>query len=160
VREIGIGAAVTRRPLPHHRTYGSVYGGSRWLRQHFLELAARIEELKREIAQGVVKLAVRQRSARVEILQEVLDRIRQVIVARAYQYADDPVGATGVMVKDYRGKNGDKTVWEFRIWAMASILICRSLSSRSCSVSFFRPIPVTLSSLGAEWADDMIRIPT
>jgi hypothetical protein len=34
---IGIGAAVTRRPLPHHRTYGSVYGGSRWLRQHFLE---------------------------------------------------------------------------------------------------------------------------
>jgi hypothetical protein len=26
---IGIGAAVTRRPLPHHRTYGSVYGGSR-----------------------------------------------------------------------------------------------------------------------------------
>lgn len=36
-RLIGIGAAVTRRPLPHHRTYGSVYGGSRWLRQHFLE---------------------------------------------------------------------------------------------------------------------------
>jgi hypothetical protein len=34
---IGIGAAVTRRPLPHHRTYGSVYGGSRWLRLHFLE---------------------------------------------------------------------------------------------------------------------------
>ncbi|HEY6271310.1 MAG TPA: RtcB family protein, partial [Terriglobales bacterium] len=26
--KIGIGAAVTRRPLPHHRTYGSVYGGS------------------------------------------------------------------------------------------------------------------------------------
>ena len=34
---IGIGAAVARRPLPHHRTYGSVYGGSRWLRRHFLE---------------------------------------------------------------------------------------------------------------------------
>jgi integrase len=29
---IGIGAAVTRRPLPHHRTYGSVHGGSSWLR--------------------------------------------------------------------------------------------------------------------------------
>jgi hypothetical protein len=28
-RLIGIGAAVTRRLLPHHRTYGSVYGGSR-----------------------------------------------------------------------------------------------------------------------------------
>jgi hypothetical protein len=28
-REIGIGAAVTHRPLPHHRAYGSVHGGSR-----------------------------------------------------------------------------------------------------------------------------------
>ena len=30
-RLIGIGAAVTRRPLPHHRAYGSVHGGSSWL---------------------------------------------------------------------------------------------------------------------------------
>jgi hypothetical protein len=29
---IGIGAAVAHRPLPHHRAYGSVHGGSRWLR--------------------------------------------------------------------------------------------------------------------------------
>jgi len=29
---IGIGAAVTHRPLPHHRAYGSVHGGSSWLR--------------------------------------------------------------------------------------------------------------------------------
>jgi hypothetical protein len=28
-REIGIGAVVTHRPLPHHRAYGSVHGGSR-----------------------------------------------------------------------------------------------------------------------------------
>jgi PEP-utilising enzyme, PEP-binding domain len=27
-RLIGIGAAVARRPLPHHRAYGSVHGGS------------------------------------------------------------------------------------------------------------------------------------
>jgi len=32
VGQIGIGAAVTRRPLPHHRAYGSVHGGSSWLR--------------------------------------------------------------------------------------------------------------------------------
>jgi hypothetical protein len=31
-RMIGIGAAVTRRPLPHHRAYGSVHGGSSRLR--------------------------------------------------------------------------------------------------------------------------------
>jgi putative membrane protein len=28
-KSIGIGAAVTCRPLPHHRAYGSVHGGSR-----------------------------------------------------------------------------------------------------------------------------------
>jgi hypothetical protein len=31
-RLIGIGAAVTRRPLPHHRAYGPVHGGSSRLR--------------------------------------------------------------------------------------------------------------------------------
>src|SRR5207248_2233406 len=31
-KKIGIGAAVTRRPLPHHRAYGPVHGGSRRLR--------------------------------------------------------------------------------------------------------------------------------
>ena len=29
---IGIGAAVTRQSVPHHRAYGSVHGGSSWLR--------------------------------------------------------------------------------------------------------------------------------
>src|SRR6516162_6292117 len=43
---IGIGAAVTRRPLPHHRTYGSVYGGSRWLRRHFLEQCRQSERFE------------------------------------------------------------------------------------------------------------------
>src|SRR4051812_13839973 len=33
----GRGGGPPRRPLPHHRTYGSVYGGSRWLRRHFLD---------------------------------------------------------------------------------------------------------------------------
>jgi hypothetical protein len=28
VQPIGIGGAVARSPLPHHRTYGAVYGGS------------------------------------------------------------------------------------------------------------------------------------
>ena len=60
-----------------------------------------------------MQLEIRQRSARVEILQEVVDRMRQVIVARAFQYADDPVGATGMMVKDYRGKNGELPIWKF-----------------------------------------------
>jgi hypothetical protein len=63
--------------------------------------------------QCVVKLEIRQRSARVAVLQEVLDRMRQVIVARAYHYAYDPVGATGMMVKHYRCKSGEREIWRF-----------------------------------------------
>src|SRR5216110_2453985 len=34
---IGIGAMVTHRPLPHHRAYGSVHGGSKKLKLTLLE---------------------------------------------------------------------------------------------------------------------------
>ena len=36
-----------------------------------------------------------------------------MIAARAFQYADDPVGATRMMVKDYRGKSGERAIWKF-----------------------------------------------
>ena len=43
---IGIGAAVARRPLPHHRAYGSVHGGSIRLRRHFLEQRRKSERFE------------------------------------------------------------------------------------------------------------------
>jgi len=47
--------------------------------------------------------------------------MRQVIVASAFQYADDPVGATGLMVKDYRGKNSERPIWKLmRPWCRRS----------------------------------------
>ena len=45
-RVIGIGAAVTRRPLPHHRAYGSVHGGSRRLRCYSSTNEGRPSDLK------------------------------------------------------------------------------------------------------------------
>ena len=42
-----------------------------------------------------------------------VDRTRQAIVVRAFQYADDPVGATGMMVKDYRGRSGERAIRKF-----------------------------------------------
>ena len=35
-----------------------------------------------------------------------------MIAARAFQYPDDPVGATGMTVKDYRFKNGERAIWK------------------------------------------------
>ena len=77
------------------------------------QVTARIEELKRTICAGVVCAAIRDRSTRVQILQDNLDRMRDVIVARAFEYADHFGGSTGMLVKDYRGKNAEKAVLRF-----------------------------------------------
>jgi len=53
-------------------------------------------------------VANRQRRARVQILQEQIDRIRQVIARACFCVCRRPEGATGVMVKDYRGKSDKK----------------------------------------------------
>lgn len=46
---------------------------------------------------------------RVQILQSNPDRLRNLIEAPAFLYADYPGGgATGMLVKDYRGKNGER----------------------------------------------------
>jgi hypothetical protein len=74
----------------------------------------RIAELKTVIAKGVVSLEIRARSARVQVLQSNLDRLRNLIESRAFVYSDYPGGgATGLLVKDYRGKNAEKEVWKF-----------------------------------------------
>ena len=41
------------------------------------EVSARIDELRRTISDGVIQLAIKERSARVQILQDNLDRLRR-----------------------------------------------------------------------------------
>jgi hypothetical protein len=77
------------------------------------KVSARIEELKRTISDGVIQLAIRERSARVQILQDNLDRLRNVIAARAFEYAGHLGGATGMLVRDYRGKNAEREIYRF-----------------------------------------------
>ena len=77
------------------------------------EVSARIKELQATISEGVVSLEIRKRSARVQALQVNLDRMRALIEARATEYAEHPAGATGMLVKDYRGKNAEQEIWKF-----------------------------------------------
>jgi hypothetical protein len=65
------------------------------------------------ISEGVVQLGIRQRTARVQILQDNLDAMRRIVAARAFKYSADMAGATGLMMKDYRGKNSEKEIWKF-----------------------------------------------
>ena len=39
--------------------------------------------------------------------------LRALIEARATEYAEHPAGATGMLVKDYRGKNAEQEIWKF-----------------------------------------------
>jgi hypothetical protein len=59
----------------------------------------------------VVSLEIRKRSARVQAVN--LDRMRALIEARAKEYAESPGGATGMLVRDFRGKNAEQEIWKF-----------------------------------------------
>ena len=76
-------------------------------------VSARIEELRTSIAEGVVELDIRKRSARVEVLETNVNCMLGLIEARALEYSDQPGGATGLLVKDYRGKNAEQEIWRF-----------------------------------------------
>ena len=44
-----------------------------------------------------------------------------LIEARALEYSDHPGGATGLLVKDYRGKNAEREIWKFDAGLMSPI---------------------------------------
>ncbi len=69
----------------------------------------------------MVDLEIRKRSARVQVLQNTLDRRHNLIEARAFEYRDHPGGATGMLVKDYRGKNAEQEIWKFDASLVAQI---------------------------------------
>jgi anti-sigma28 factor (negative regulator of flagellin synthesis) len=75
-------------------------------------VSARVEELKTSIAEGVVEVDIRKRSARIQVLENNLNCMLGLIEARALEYSDDPGGATGMLVKDYLGKNAEQEIWK------------------------------------------------
>jgi hypothetical protein len=47
--------------------------------------------------------------------------MRNLIEARAIEYADHLGGATGMLVNDYRGKNAEQAIWKFDAALVAQI---------------------------------------
>ena len=57
---------------------------------------------------------IRRRSWRVQVLQDRVDGMIAFSAARAAEYAEgNPAAATGLLVKDYRGKDANQVVWKF-----------------------------------------------
>ena len=77
------------------------------------KVCARVKELRTTIAAGVIQLEISSKNARVQALQDLFDRARQVIDARAKDktMAGVPGGATGLLVRDYKGKNAGAPVY-------------------------------------------------
>ena len=70
---------------------------------------------------GVGDREIRKRSAFVQVLQNTLARMRNLIEAHAFEYRGHPGGATGMLVKDYRGKNAEQEIWKFDSALVAQI---------------------------------------
>jgi hypothetical protein len=81
-------------------------------------LRARIKELQTTISDGVVALEIRTRSTRVQALQKRWDYLRAglelVLDQRGADMVDVPVAASGLLVRNYKGKGADRLVTPHR----------------------------------------------
>jgi hypothetical protein len=82
---------------------------------------ARIKELQTAVAERVVASEIRRRNWRVEVLQQRVEGMLALSAARAKEYAEFPAGKTGMLVKDYRGKNAEQVIWKFDAALVAQI---------------------------------------
>jgi Terminase small subunit len=93
------------------------------------DLCTRIRELQETLSAGTITLEISSRNARVQALQNRWDLMRQVIAERSQFYAKGvdaedaavPGGSTGLLVKDYKGKEADKPVYKVDTGLLAEL---------------------------------------
>jgi hypothetical protein len=108
--------------------YSQVYGekdGARQCASRLLtnvDVANRVIELQKGIASGMIQAEISERNARVGILQELVDGARRLIHARGQEMAGEVGGAdTGLLVKDYKGKDANQVVYKADVALMGRI---------------------------------------
>jgi hypothetical protein len=121
VQHLAKGLSVTR-------AYASVYGesacagklGSRLAKND--DIHERLIELQKGIASGVIAAEILDRNARVTILQELVDGARRLIHARGQEMAGEVSGGeTGLLVRDYKGKDANQVVYKADVALMGRI---------------------------------------
>src|ERR1039457_6301412 len=90
---------------------GAAQGAARLLRN--AKVCSHVAEIRVALAEGVIQREITDRNARVGLLQDLVDRIRKVIAERGADMADVPGGSTGLLVRDYKGKDADTPVYKF-----------------------------------------------
>jgi hypothetical protein len=70
-----------------------------------LTFAHMLKKSVRRPPRGVIHTEITDHHARVGLLQDWVDRLRKVIEERGADMADVPGGSTGLLVKDYKGRD-------------------------------------------------------
>lgn len=84
----------------------------RW--QQEPEFAERVQSLKESNKTQLEGDGVRRKDNRINIYQDTIDRIQTLIKERADEMADEVAGGgTGLLTKDYKGKDADRAVYKF-----------------------------------------------
>ena len=73
---------------------------------------ARIRELPQAISEGTIAPDIRIRAARAQVLQNRLEKMLALSAATALEYSYNAQGATGLVVRECRGKDCEET-WKF-----------------------------------------------
>ena len=77
-------------------------------------------EPKKAISEPTIAPDLRKRIARVEVLQNLLGKMLALSAARALEYSYNAQGATGLVVREYRGRDCKET-WKFDAGLMTAI---------------------------------------
>lgn len=87
------------------------------------EICSRLLEIREAISANTIQLEISDRNARVKALQDRWDRLRRVIDERAtsVEYADAPGGSTGLLAKDYKGKDATQPIYRVDTGLLAEL---------------------------------------
>lgn len=83
----------------------------RWL--EWPEFAGRVAELRAAFARSVEARGIADRQARVQRLQDLLDRMTAIVEGRAADMASVPGGASGLLVRQYKQTGKDSYEVEY-----------------------------------------------
>lgn len=87
------------------------------------EITERLSELRQTISEAVIAAEVGNRNARVQQLQHRWELMRQVIEERGKHadFADVPGGSTGLLVRDYKGKDATAPIYRVDTGLLAEL---------------------------------------
>jgi phage terminase small subunit len=91
---------------------GAAQGGARLLRN--VQVCARVRAIRERVSAATIAVEISSRNARIQALQTRWEKMRQVIEERgaSEEYSSVPGGTTGLLTKDYKGKQADTPVYK------------------------------------------------